>query len=73
MRKGAAMKPRTARRLTWLTLLAALLQVFGLMRHLDRLPDGGIGIGIGLSLVTILALALAAFGFYTQVRPGSGQ
>jgi hypothetical protein len=71
MRKGAAMKPRTARRLTWLTLLAALLQVFGLMRHLDRLPDDGIG--IGLSLVTILALALAAFGFHTQGRPGSGQ
>lgn len=46
--------------------IAALLQIFGLIRYLDRLPQDWVG--IGLYIVTIVAFVIAAFGFYVKWR-----
>lgn len=46
--------------------VACLLQIFGLIRYVERMPKDGIG--IGLYAATILAFALASFGFFRQAR-----
>lgn len=46
--------------------LACMLQVIGLLRYVNRLPDDWIG--ITLYIVTIVAFALVALGFYFQAR-----
>jgi hypothetical protein len=47
-------------------VIAALLQIFGLIRYLDRLPQDWLGIGI--YIVTIVAFVIASFGFYSKGR-----
>lgn len=46
--------------------IMAVLQIFGLVRYLDRLPEDWIG--IGLYIVTIIAFVIASFGFYAKGR-----
>jgi len=46
--------------------ITALVQIFGLVRYLDRLPEDWLG--IGLYVVTIVALVIASFGFYVKWR-----
>jgi hypothetical protein len=47
-------------------IVACALQIFGLIRHVERLPSDWVGIGI--YFVCIVAFVLAAFGFYSQGR-----
>jgi hypothetical protein len=49
-----------------LMAVAALLQIFGLVRYLDRLPEDWVG--IGFFIVTIVAFVVASFGFYVRWR-----
>ena len=46
--------------------VACILQIIGLLRYVERLPDDWVG--LGLYFVTIIAFALVAFGFYIQSR-----
>jgi hypothetical protein len=41
--------------------ITALVQIFGLVRYLNRLPEDWLG--IGLYVETIVALVIASFGF----------
>jgi hypothetical protein len=45
---------------------AGLLQIFGLIRHVERLPEDWIGIGI--YIVSIIAFAIASLAFYSKAR-----
>ncbi|MFC1861315.1 hypothetical protein ACFLYL_03470 [Chloroflexota bacterium] len=47
-----------------ITAMACILQVIGLVRYLQRLPDDWVG--IGLYGTTIVALVIVTFGFYVQ-------
>jgi hypothetical protein len=47
---------------------AGLLQIFGLIRHVERLP--GDWVGIGIYFVCIVAFVIAAFGFYSRTKQG---
>ena len=46
------------------SLIACLLQIIGLVRYLNRLPEDRVG--IGLYIVTIVAFAIGAVGFYIR-------
>ena len=46
--------------------IMGVLQIVGLVRYLDRLPEDWIG--IGLYILTIIAFVVASFGFYTKGR-----
>ncbi len=49
-----------------IAVVACVLQIIGLLRYIERLPNDWVG--IGLYVVTIIAFALVAFGFYVQAR-----
>jgi hypothetical protein len=47
-----------------IAVIACTVQIVGLLRYIDRLPEDWVG--IGLYIITIVAFALVAFGFYVQ-------
>lgn len=50
-------------------VVAAVLQLIGFLRYLDRLPDDLVG--LGLYAVTIIVLVITASGFYVQWKAKS--
>jgi hypothetical protein len=51
--------------------IAVLLQIFGLIKYLDRLPEDWAG--IGLYIVTIVAFVIASFGFDVKWRSDTSE
>lgn len=49
----------------WAGLIAGVLQLIGLLRYVDRLPDDWIG--IALYVITILAFAALSFFGFSQL------
>lgn len=47
-----------------IAVIACVVQIIGLLRYVDRLPEDWVG--IGLYMIIIVAFALVAFGFYIQ-------
>lgn len=54
----------------WGGLIAAILQVIGLLRYIDRLPDDWIG--IALYVISILAFSVLSFFGFSQLYSARG-
>lgn len=63
------MQNKEKRRYFWIAAAAALagvLQLVGLVRYANRLPDDWVG--ITLYVITIVAFAIASLGAYLRAR-----
>ncbi len=50
----------------WLAAIAAIFQMIGLIRYINRLPDDWIG--IALYAITLVAFVLVSIGSFIQAR-----
>ena len=63
------MKPKETKRFRlfgWLAAIAAIFQMIGLIRYINRLPDDWIG--ITLYAITLVAFVLVSIGSFIQTR-----
>ena len=63
------MKPKETKRFRlfgWLAAIAAIFQMIGLIRYINRLPDDWIG--ITLYAITLVAFVLVSIGSFVQTR-----
>ena len=66
------MKSKDAKHLRlfgWLAAFAAFLQMVGLIRYVNRLPDDWTG--IALYTITLVAFVLVSIGSFIQARQNS--